>query len=210
MKRFLVYTLIAIVLLIIVISLCNYKINKQSRPFIYSQIDQIPSINVGLLLGTSKNLKGGGINPYFLYRILATVDLYKQHKIKYIIVSGDNHHMSYNEPMMMKKELIKYSIPDSVIYLDYAGFRTFDSVIRCREIFGQNNYILISQNFHLERAVYIAHRFGIGAIGYVAKDVGFSEGLKTRFREYFARLKVFIDIYSGNKPKFLGEKVNIE
>jgi SanA protein len=101
-------------------------------------------------------------------------------------------------------------VPDSVIYLDYAGFRTFDSVIRCREIFGQNSITIISQRFHLERAIYISHYFGIGAIGYEAQDVKWSTGFRTKIRENFARVKVFLDIHTGEKPKFLGKKITIK
>jgi SanA protein len=105
---------------------------------------------------------------------------------------------------------MKAGIPDSVIYLDYAGFRTFDSMIRAKEIFGQNKFIVVSQKFHNERAIFIARKYNMEVYGYNAEDVNAASGFKTKVRELFARVKVFIDVYSGKKPKFLGEKITIK
>jgi SanA protein len=109
---------------------------------------------VGLVLGTSQYLKNGYLNWYFKYRIEATVELYKKGKIDFILVSGDNSHKNYDEPTAFKNELIKRGIPADQIYLDYAGFRTLDSVVRAKEIFGQTSITIISQKFHNERAIY--------------------------------------------------------
>ena len=175
----------------------------------FNNIHDLPKTKVGLLLGTSKTLKGGGKNDFFYFRIQAAVELYKQGKIKYLLVSGDNSTKGYNEPLDMKEELIKSGVPDSVIFLDYAGFRTFDSVIRARDIFGQTEYIVISQQFHNERAVYLARRNNILAFGYNAAEVQAYKGFKTKMREYLARDKVFIDLLFGVEPKFSGEPVAI-
>jgi SanA protein len=192
------------------IMISNYLIVNKSGPFIYNNLNEIPFNKVGLILGTSKNFRGGAPNIYFDNRMHAAVSLFKAKRIRYIIVSGDNRKASYNEPVMMKKELVRLGVPDTAIFLDYAGFRTFDSVIRCREIFSQNSISIISQRFHLERAIYISHYYGIGAIGFEAKDVSWSSGFRTKIRENFARVKVFWDIFTGEKPKFLGEKVTIK
>lgn len=206
-RNFIVFLFI---LLVTIIVTTNYQIETKTRKYLYSSVDRVPFNKTGLLLGTSKYIRNGLSNPFFYNRIKTAVMLYKTKKIKYIIVSGDNSRKSYNEPMMMKKELIKQGIPDSVIFLDYAGFRTFDSVIRCYEIFGQSSFTIISQQFHIERAIYISHKFGLGAIGFEAQDVSWKVGLKTGIREYFARVKVFWDLLTGEKPKFLGEKVVIK
>ena len=104
-------------------------------------------------------LKNGNNNLYFDYRILAAVELYKAGKIKYILISGDNRKKDYNEPEEMKKALIQKGVPAKFIYLDYAGFRTLDSVVRAKEVFGQNQLTIISQRFHNERAIYLAEKF---------------------------------------------------
>lgn len=170
----------------------------------------IPNNNVGLLLGTSPKLKNGKNNLYFDYRITATEELYKAGKIKYILISGDNCKESYNEPEEMKKALMEEGIPEEVIYLDYAGFRTLDSVVRAKEIFGQNQFTIISQKFHNERAIYLAEKNGIKAIGFNAKDVDVHSGLKTQIRERFARVKMFMDLMINKQPHFLGKKVVLE
>ena len=139
----------------------------------------------------------------------AVIALYAAGKIQYILVSGDNHLKGYNEPELMRKELIRRGIPKDKIYMDFAGFRTFDSVIRCHEVFGQSSFIIISQEFHNQRAVFIGRYLNLDVSGFNAQDVELNESFKTLVREYFARVKVFIDIYTGAKPKFLGSKITV-
>jgi SanA protein len=203
------------IIILIVLSLgsilwANSTINKQTENKIYSETGSIPENNVGLLLGTSKFLRSGNSNQYFENRISATVQLYKAGKIKNIVISGDNSKKNYNEPEDMKNELIKHGIPENRIYLDFAGFRTYDSVFRMKEIFGQEKFTIISQEFHNQRAVYIANSLKLNAIGFNAKDVNTFNGFKTKIREKFARVKVFIDFVFDKKPKFLGKKVIIK
>lgn len=210
MKRKLLYiALIFTILCITCIIVCNRTIKKHTTSKIYTEASIIPTNKVGLLLGTSPKLKNGNNNLYFDYRILAAVELYKAGKIKYILISGDNRREDYNEPEEMKKALMQKGIPEKFIYLDYAGFRTLDSVIRAKEVFGQNQLTIISQRFHNERAIYLAERNGINAIGYNAKDVNAYAGLKTNIRELLARVKMFIDLAIDKQPHFLGEKIII-
>ncbi|WP_244140746.1 vancomycin high temperature exclusion protein [Kaistella flava (ex Peng et al. 2021)] len=187
----------------------NQKIENATEDYVTSTINKLPKEKVGLVLGTSKTLKNGNKNLYFSYRIDAAVELYKSGKISYIIVSGDNSTKNYNEPEDMQNELIARGIPKTKIFLDFAGLRTLDSVVRAKEIFGQDSYIIISQRFHNERAVFIAQKKGIKAYGYNAKDVNKQAGFKTNLREYFARTKVFWDLFFGVDPKFGGSKVVI-
>lgn len=176
----------------------------------YDNVADLPTNKVGLLLGTSKYI-GKQLNYYYKYRIEATSKLYKAGKIKYVLVSGDNHHKSYNEPETFKNDLIKNGIPENRIFLDYAGFRTFDSVIRSKKVFGQNTITVISQKFHNERALFIAKHNDIKAVAYNAKDLHGKFGLKTRIRERFARVKAILDVFVLNtKPKFLGEEIEIK
>lgn len=187
----------------------NHTVEACSEKLTYSQIDQIPYRKVGLLLGTSRMLSRRRINLFFKYRIDATVALYKHQKIKYIIISGDHSKKYYNEPEDMKKELLAQGVPDSVIFLDYAGLRTWDSVARCYQIFGQNDFTIISQAFHNERAIYIAQNYHLNAIGFNAKEPSVKFGVKTYIREYFARVKVLLDMLIDKQPKYLGAKVAI-
>ena len=147
---------------------------------------------------------------FFYYRIEAAVSLFKANKVEYIVISGDNSEKYYNEPEDMKAELLKAGIPSDKIYLDYAGFRTYDSIVRMNKIFGQNRFIIISQEFHNRRALYIARSFGMESYGFNAKDVDRYNGFKTKLREQFARVKVFVDLLINKQPKFLGEKIEIK
>ena len=162
------------------------------------------------MLGTAQKLKDGQPNPYYTFRIRAVVQLYKAGKIDYVLVSGDNATIYYNEPMTFKKDLVKAGVPENKIFLDYAGFRTLDSMVRAKEIFGLESVTVISQKFHNERAIYLAERKGLSAIGFNAKDVSGSDGLNVRIREYFARVKVFIDLLFNTQPKFYGNRIEIK
>jgi len=202
--------LLIFVPVIFLITACNVIITRFSKGKLFDHISEIPTRKTGLLLGTSKYISRGKLNPYFSARIRAAGELYHQGKIHYLILSGDNRHQNYNEPRDMRKALNAIGVPDSVIFPDYAGFRTFDSVIRSKKIFGQDSIIVISQHFHNMRAVFIAWHFGIHAIGFNAGDVYDGAGFKTKFREVFARTKVFLDIYIlKTKPYFLGDRINI-
>ncbi len=187
----------------------NYRIEKSTEEFVTDKLEILPKTKVAVVLGTAPNLVGGYQNYYFTYRIEAATKLYKSGKVTHFILSGDHGRKNYNEPEAMKQALVQNGIPANVIYLDHAGFRTLDSMIRAKEIFGQNEFIVVSQEFHNERAVYIARQNGIKAFGYNAKDVNKHAGLKTNIREYFARTKVFIDSFFNVQPKFLGEKIEI-
>ena len=209
MKKLKIGLLIGLIISALVFT-ANYSIVKNAEDKTFSSIQNIGYNKVGLVLGTSKMLKSGYINLYFKYRVEATVDLYKNGKIDYVLVSGDNGNTNYDEPTDFKDELIKKGIPEDKIFLDYAGFRTLDSVVRAKEIFGQSSITIISQKFHNERAIYLAEKNDITAIGYNAKDLQNKYGWKTRVREYFARTKAFLDILIGVKPKFLGEKIEIK
>lgn len=188
---------------------CNRQIEKNASGKVFARLDRIPYNRTGLVLGTTPKLNDGRPNLYFEYRMDAAAALYKAGKVKYLIISGDNHLHTYNEPEEMKNSLLARGVPREALYLDYAGLRTLDSVMRAKEIFGQDSLTIISQRFHNERAIYLADAYGIQAVGYNAKDVNTYTGLKTRIRELFARVKVFIDLITCKQPKYLGDKIPI-
>jgi|GEM_PF-4833121 len=138
--------------------LCNKAVIDSAGNKLYSDAKNIPYNKVGLLLGTTRQGRNGHINPYYNYRIQAAATLIKEKKIKYLIISGDNGRKEYNEPESMRSDLINAGIDSTVIYLDYAGFRTFDSMVRLKEIFGQDSVTVISQKFHNERHLYCVER----------------------------------------------------
>ncbi len=182
----------------------------KTRSKIYSSAEEIPENKVGLILGTSKYLRDGGSNLYYQNRIKAAVELYRKGKITIILISGDNRTHQYNEPVTMRKDLIAAGIPIDKIVLDYAGFRTFDSVIRSYKVFGQKSITIISQQFQNERAIFIANYKNLDAVAYNASDIPMSSGFWVQLRERFARVKMFMDLLFGADPYFLGEPVKID
>lgn len=201
---------ILIVLPILTLFLCNGIINSAAKGRTFDKTADIPKNKVGLVLGTSKKISSGHPNPYYDYRITATVRLFEANKIDFVLVSGDNGSRYYNEPTTFKKDLIRAGIPADKIFLDYAGFRTLDSMVRAKVVFGLEEVTVISQKFHNERAIYLADKKGLKAVGFNAQDVSGQQGSKVRFREYFARVKVFIDLIANTQPKFFGEKIEIK
>jgi SanA protein len=189
---------------------CNKHIETKTEPFLYNNINILPKTRVALVLGTSNKRANGDDNMYFNYRIKAAYDLYYYGKIKKMILSGDNSKDYYNEPKEMRKALMAMGVPDSIIVLDYAGLRTFDSMIRAKEIFGLDTVMVVSQRFHNERAVFIGRENGIIAYGYNASNVLYQNTLKVKTREFFAKVKCFLDVYILNtRPKYLGEKIKV-
>ena len=203
--RFLLGTCIALVL-VIVLSDAAVEYNAKDRLFF--QLEKVPHNKVGLLLGTSK-YSTSGKNLFYLGRIKAAVDLFNSGKIDYILISGDNATESYNEPKQFRKDLINLGVPSEKIILDYAGFRTLDSVVRSKEVFQEKKLTIISQQFHIERAIFIADAKGLEAIGFCARDVEGPRGINTKIRERLARVQMLLDLALGTEPKFLGDPIPI-
>lgn len=189
---------------------CNFWIVSSTFNRIETNLEKIEEKDVALVLGTSKRRTDGGTNQYFQNRIIAAAELYKRGKVKHIILSGDNGSKYYNEPKDMLSALEAWGVPRRHITLDYAGFRTLDSVVRCKEVFGQENVIIITQRFHAPRSLFIANFYDMSSMVYVAKDPSYSiKGVY--WRELFARVKAVLDLYLFRaEPKFLGKKEEIE
>lgn len=196
-------SLFPLVLIMLTNTIVHYTAAKQT----YDQVQDIDKNKVGLLLGTARYHKLGGENLFFKYRIEAAVKLFNNRKIDFILVSGDNAHLSYNEPRELKRALIQRGIPGDKIIMDYAGFRTLDSVVRAKKVFGQDEITIISQEFHNIRALYLAQKFGIEAVAFNAETPKLNT--RIRIREYLAKTKAYLDGLLKVKPKFLGEPIEI-
>jgi SanA protein len=191
-------------------AVCQYYVTHSGRKQLYSNVQQIPARNVGLLLGTVEQLRGGGENPFFRNRIEAAVELYKHGKVRHLLVSGDNHRRGYNEPEDMRKALLANGVPDRAITRDYAGLRTLDSVVRAKEVFGVSNLTIISQRDHDQRALLIADHYGMDAIAFCAREVPLSNSIMAHVHEWFARVKVVLDLYLlHTRPAHIGSRVLI-
>jgi SanA protein len=196
-------------LTLLVIWAAEIAIVRGSQPYLFDSVEQVADNQIILVLGTSPVLQSGNPNAFFVFRMEAARDLYRAGKVGAIVVSGDNRRHTYNEPRYMTNALVAFGVPTEIIYRDYAGFRTLDSVIRMYEIFGQNSFVIVSQQFHNERAVFIARQYGLNAYGFNAQDVPVRHSVRTFVRERFARVKVFIDMLTNKQPHFLGKPIEI-
>ncbi len=215
-KNILSIILLLIILFFIVSVIVYFYISNYSKSFIYSNLANLPNNKTGLALGTSPVTSNGDISLFFTTRMEAVKTLIDNKKIEYIIVSGDNRDVSYNEPKYMRNYLLKLNIDNNAIVSDYAGRRTLDSVLRSSEVFNQNKITIVSQKFHNERAIFIARKNGIDAIAYNAnypykkyKD-NIWINTKTFLRELFARDLAVYDILINKKPQILGNSIDIQ
>lgn len=182
----------------------DLRVERCAAGRVYTDIEGIPAREYGLLLGTTRLVRGKYLNDYFYKRVRAAADLYRAEKIRKIIVSGDNSRTEYNETGDMQRELVEAGIPPENILMDYAGFRTLDSVVRARNLHGATELTVISQEFHCERAVYLADRNGIDALGFAAEDSGVqSARVRLALRESLARVLAVLDAeILHRKPHF--------
>ena len=204
-------SLSAFLLLVAAFTLYAYiKVEQAAKKRIYTEIDSIPYNKVALLLGTNPLNRRGRPNSYFTNRINTAAELYHAGKVDFIIASGDNHIKEYDEPTAMRDSLMAHGVPESRIILDFAGFRTLDSVVRAKEVFGCDSLTIISQEGHNARALYLAEANGIKAITITA-PLRAGRWVRTRLalREWLACDKMMLDIWFGKQPHFLGEKIEI-
>jgi SanA protein len=182
---------ISLLTIVLVVLLGNRWLINASDAYITDKWALLPDNDVGLVLGTSPFLTSGKTSPAF----------------QGLIVSGANPDSTYNEPRAMRKALMQAGVPESAITMDFAGFRTFDSVVRAKEVFGLTRFTIITQKYHTYRAVFIAKRFGLPAWAFIAPAASDGRsGNRHPVREVFARVGAIIDIFVLNtQPKFLGQ-----
>jgi|SRR6478609_3782693 len=199
--------LLVIISTSLLIVIANIWVVTSTSDKVFSDYHQSPNNEVGLVLGTSHKLMDGSPNPFFENRIKTAAALYHDKKINHFILSGDNRTRYYNEPLEMKKALVKLGVPESAITLDYAGLRTLDSIVRSKEIFGQDKITIITQPFHCYRAIFISNYYNMDAVAVVASEPAQEDAFNVYFREYFARTKAILDLYIlKTAPHHLGDK----
>lgn len=194
-KKAVVIVMIFAILIVAIDVATSYAVKDK----IYSDINQLPTFENGLLLGTAKYYSKGVPNLYYKYRLETAAELMKKGKIKKLLVSGDNQTPYYNEPKVMTSDLRKMGIPAKDMEQDFAGYRTFDSVVRAEKVYKFSPFVIISQRFHCERALFIAKTHNIEAVCFEAK---YPDGhIKVRLREIFARVGMLLDYVKGVTPE---------
>ena len=189
---------------------CYFIVWSVARGRLYDDVEKLPIRTCGLVLGTVPKVDGHE-NFFFKSRIEAAAKLFKEGKVHFLIVSGDNSNAGYDEPSEMKAALITKGVPAARIYCDYAGFRTLDSIVRAHSIFGQTRFTIISQPFHNSRAIYIARRKGlVDCVAFNAANADTESMAKMYLRELAARAWAILDVeFLKTGPKYLGEKIEI-
>ncbi|KGK16213.1 SanA protein [Vibrio navarrensis] len=204
-KKLALLVFVLLILFAVAVIAVDRWVSYQASERIITSYDQVRPFDVAVVLGTSKYI-GKTLNSYYTHRIEAAIELYRLDKVQHFLLSGDNAHRSYNEPWTMKRDLLKAGVPESAIHLDYAGFRTLDSIVRAKKIFVSENFLIITQRFHCERALLIANAYHINAQCLaVAGPDNPAQTWSVRIREIFARSKALLDLYIiDTQPRFLG------
>lgn len=208
-RRLLRIVLLALAALVLLMVLCNAWLLTAARGRIFADASAVKRSDVALVLGTSPRV-GNFANPFFEGRMDAAATLWRTGKVKHLLLSGDNSHDYYDEPTAMRAALLSHGVPENAMTLDYAGFRTLDSLVRAREVFGVSRLIVVSDGWHLPRALFLAGRASVDATGFSSAEVPWKWSARTRIREWFSRVKAVADVcLLRTKPKFLGERVTL-
>jgi SanA protein len=187
----------------------NQTVLSSADGRIYTEVGSVPDEPVALVLGTSPT-SNGHMNLFFERRMDAAAALYKAGKVRKVLVSGDNHIQGYDEPTAMRDALIRRGLPASDIALDYAGFHTLDSVVRAKKVFGIDRCTIVTDDFHLPRALYIARNEGLDVVGFQTTPLPRSVSPWTYMREIGARSQIWLDLHILNRqPKFLGPRESL-
>jgi SanA protein len=206
MKRLVEALVVVAALALAFIVTLNILIYIETDGYIYSDSSLVPSATVVLVPGAALAAPGT-LSLIFTERVDLAIRLYTAKKVSKILVSGDNSTLAHNEVNPARTYLLSKGIPDQDIFLDHAGFDTYSSLYRARDVFGVTSVIIATQSFHLPRAVFIARKLGMQAYG-VSADTG-PVLLYNYVREIFADEKAIFDLLFGRAPKYLGTPVPI-
>ncbi|UPZ16155.1 SanA/YdcF family protein [Flavobacterium humidisoli] len=205
-KYFKIFLYLAIIGLAAIVSV-NYYVKSSTKKNIYYSIKRFPKNDVGIIFGAGIN--GNQPSKYLKDRLDAGIMLWKAKRINKILLSGDNGRDEYDELTVMKNYCFNHGVDTTKIFVDYAGFDTYSTMYRAKHIFKIKKATLISQEYHLNRAIYIGNKLGIKSVGYSANKGEYLGYNYVRFREYGSIFKSFFDVLRNRQPRFLGGEINI-
>lgn len=203
--------LIACLAIGIVIFSINYYIVKSTEDFVFTDLKKLPKVDAIIVLGAKVTQEK--LSYVLEDRLIAGVNIIYANKAEAILLSGDHGQKEYDEVNSMRKYMLrrKFNIKKEQIFMDHAGFDTYDSMFRAKEIFEIKSAIIVTQDFHINRSVYIARSLGIDAYGFAVDESIYKESLRLnwRIRELLSRVKAFKDVLINSNPTYLGEKIPI-
>ncbi|WP_406844545.1 vancomycin high temperature exclusion protein [Flavobacterium soyae] len=205
-KYFRIALYLAIIGLIAIVSI-NYYVKSSTKNKIYYSVKKFPKNDVGIIFGAGIN--GNQPSKYLKDRLDAGILLYKMKRINKILLSGDNGRDEYDELTVMKNYCFNHGVDTAKIFVDYAGFDTYSTMYRAKHIFKIKKATLISQEYHLNRAIYIGNKLGVKSVGYSANNGEYLGYKYVTFREYGSIFKSFFDVLRNREPRFLGNEINI-
>ncbi|PHQ28790.1 SanA/YdcF family protein [Leeuwenhoekiella nanhaiensis] len=202
------WLIVGFLLVLLVTSGLSLYIKQTTKNYIFERTEELPETYTVLVLGASVR-SNGELSTILRDRVESALLLYSQGKVKRFLLSGDNGTTSYNEPVAMKKYLRERGVPEEAIFMDFAGFDTYDSVYRASYIFEVDKAIVVTQHFHLPRAIYIARSMGLEYYGYIGDRRTYELESRNRYREIAANLKAWGELLINKEPHFKGDKIPI-
>lgn len=193
---------------VIVCAGINQYVLAKSQQRISHNIKELPEAYTAIVLG-ARVYQNGGVSNYLKDRLEHALELYNSGKIERFLVSGDHGQKDYDEVNTMKQYLMNNGVPKEVIFLDHAGFNTYSSMVRAKKVFQVEDAIIVSQDYHLPRAVFIANQVGLNAHGYASSSSVLGQSKRNKIREVLARVKSFGEVMLGVDPKYLGNPIPI-
>ncbi|PKV67277.1 SanA/YdcF family protein [Pontibacter ramchanderi] len=207
-QKYLLVVSLACFLVVMVGILVTTLVKRQSNQYTYKQTEHVPICYTGIIFGAG--IRDGKPSKYLKDRLDAGIQLYKAGKVQRLLLSGDNSSRNYDELKVMRDYCLSENVRAEDIFLDFAGFDTYSTLYRAKEVFKVDRAVLVSQNYHLDRAIYIGRSLGLDSYGYIA-DKGHYVGYRRNYlREVLATVNAFMEVNLNRKPKFLGETVDIQ
>ncbi len=206
LKRIFNFLVFGLGVLLAFIILTNLVVYIKSKPYIYKTVEDSPEAQAVLIPGAAV-FSSGKLSDFFEERVKRGLELYKAKKVSKILVSGDNSTVSHNEVNPVRDYLIKEGVPAENIFLDHTGFDTYSTMYRARDIFQVDSIVIVTQSFHLPRAVFIARNLGIEAYGLYPDEGRIAPS--NYIREIFANEKAVLNLLFNSQPKFLGDTIPI-
>lgn len=208
-KKIALRLLILGVIAFILICGLSWRVQSSTESQIFKDSKDVPQAYTVIVLGASV-YSSGKLSIILEDRVRSALDLYNTGKVKRFLLSGDNGTEQYNEPKAMKAYLMAQGVPEDDIFLDYAGFDTYDSMYRASAVFNVKDAIVVTQEFHLPRAIYIANKLDLNYYGYIGdKHIYQSANINSK-RELLANVKAFLELTFNKEPTYLGAKIPID
>ena len=195
--------------ILIILTIWNFSLDLRYSKKIYENISDVPVMQTAVVLGTSVR-PGGKPSTFLLERLDKAVELYRNNRVQKLLLTGDNSGKYYDEVNAMRKYVLKYNIDSKDIFLDHNGLRTLDSIYRGKHKFQIKSAVLVTQKFHQPRALFLAERFNLKAVGYAADSGRSKLSFYNMTREFLARYLAIFDIYIlKRKSKYMGKQIAI-